>query len=83
MQASIVDLRRRMKDILRALERNETVTILHRGKPKGLLIPLRAKRAQMASAAEHPAVGIWRDNPAVADVDQFVRGLRRGRFDAL
>ncbi len=32
MKASIVDLRYKMKEILRALERRETVTILYHGK---------------------------------------------------
>ena len=32
MKATIVDLRYRMKDILRALERNEDVSILYHGK---------------------------------------------------
>lgn len=35
MQASILDLRYRMKEILQALERNETVEILYHGKRKG------------------------------------------------
>ena len=39
MQASILDLRYRMKEILQALERNETVEILYHGKRKGIIIP--------------------------------------------
>ena len=41
MKASILDLRRRMKDILLALDRNESVTILYRGKEKAILSPSR------------------------------------------
>ncbi|MGE4169767.1 MAG: type II toxin-antitoxin system Phd/YefM family antitoxin [Candidatus Margulisiibacteriota bacterium] len=39
MQASVVELRTKMKDITRALERHETVTILSHGKPIGQLEP--------------------------------------------
>jgi antitoxin (DNA-binding transcriptional repressor) of toxin-antitoxin stability system len=39
MQASVGDLRYRMKDVLRALERRETVTILYHGKVKGTIVP--------------------------------------------
>lgn len=31
MEASILDLRRRMADVLRGLDRNESVKILYRG----------------------------------------------------
>lgn len=34
MKVSILDLRRRMKDVLRALDRNESVTIYYRGNEK-------------------------------------------------
>ena len=37
MKASIVDLRYKTKDILKALDRNEKVTILYHGKVKGVI----------------------------------------------
>ena len=43
MKASVVDLRYKMKDVLKALDRNERVTVLYRGKVKGVLIPSRKK----------------------------------------
>ncbi len=46
MEASIVDLRYKMNDVLKALERNEKVTILYRGKPKGLIIPFKKDNSQ-------------------------------------
>ena len=36
MKASVVDLRYRINDILKAIDRNEEVTILYHGKIKGL-----------------------------------------------
>lgn len=41
MRASVVDLRYRMKDVLRALDRNEEVTVTYRGKVKGVIVPKR------------------------------------------
>ena len=35
MRANIVDLRYRMNDVLKALDRNEEVTILYYGQEKG------------------------------------------------
>jgi antitoxin (DNA-binding transcriptional repressor) of toxin-antitoxin stability system len=43
MEASIVDLRYRMKSVLEALDRGESVTVLHRGKPRARLEPIESK----------------------------------------
>jgi len=43
MKASIVDLRYKMNDVLRALDRKEEVTILYRGRIKGRLMPASDK----------------------------------------
>jgi antitoxin (DNA-binding transcriptional repressor) of toxin-antitoxin stability system len=82
MKASILDLRRRMPDVLRALERNEPVTILHRGKTKGILLPA-AGASKARPASEHAAFGLWKDRPDMENVADVVHRLRRGRFDAL
>ncbi len=37
MEATVVDLRYRMKEVLKALERNEEVSILYHGKIKGTI----------------------------------------------
>jgi antitoxin (DNA-binding transcriptional repressor) of toxin-antitoxin stability system len=79
---SILDLRRRMREVLRALDRNEPVTILHRGKAKGVLHP-SAPAFKAAAASEHPAFGLWKDRADMEDVNEAVGKLRRGRFDAV
>ena len=40
MQASILDLRYKMRAVLEGLERGETITITHQGKKKGVLTPI-------------------------------------------
>ena len=79
MKASILDLRRRMGDVLRALERNEPVTILYRGKPKGILYPA-TRENQGCSVSEHPAFGMWKDHAGLKDVEKVVCDLRKGRY---
>ena len=76
MKASILDLKRRMKDILLALDRNESVTILYRGKEKAILSPIRQRTK--APVKDHEAFGMWRDRKDMADVDAYVRNLRKG-----
>jgi len=79
MKASILDLRRRMKDVLLALDRNESVTIFYRGKEKAILSPSRQRTDQ--SVKDHEAFGLWRDRKDMTDVDAYVRSLRKGRLN--
>ena len=79
MKASILDLRRRMADVLRALDRNEPVKILYRGKEKAVLIPANRTTTQAGSAMEHPAFGMWKDRLDNEDVLAYIRRLREGR----
>jgi len=84
MRASFLDLRKRSGDILRALERNEPVTVLYRGHPKAIMHPIRPADEQGgAKAAEHEAFGLWADRDDMQDVAAHVRRMRKGRFDAL
>jgi antitoxin (DNA-binding transcriptional repressor) of toxin-antitoxin stability system len=81
MEARIVDLRYRMKSVLEALDRGETVTILHRGKPRAQLTPIMGKnKARVPKATDHPFFGMWRDRKDLADVDAYVRKVRRSRI---
>jgi hypothetical protein len=60
MNASVVDLRYRMKDILKALDRNETVTITYHGKKKGIITP--ASSSTDINISRHPFFGMAADD---------------------
>jgi len=83
VKASILDLRRRMRDVLRALERNEPVTILYRGREKARLCPVSGRKDRAVSVAEHAAFGMWKDRADLRQVAQVVRRLRKGRVHAV
>jgi hypothetical protein len=83
MKASTLDLRRRTGEILRALDRNETITILYRGRKKGVIYPAAGARRTAARVSEHPAFGMWRDRRDMGDVTKVVRSLRKVRSHAL
>ncbi|MBE3124500.1 MAG: type II toxin-antitoxin system Phd/YefM family antitoxin [Acidobacteria bacterium] len=85
MKASVLDLRRRMKDILNSLKRNEPVTLLRRGKVVGTIQPPEAAPASGSGlrASAHPAFGMWRDRPDLEDVEAAVERLRGARFNTL
>jgi len=80
MQATTSDLRRRMKDVLKALERNEEVTLMHRGKIRGILIPPRQNKPGKISS--HPFFGMSAQesgNTVLEELDE----LRKSRYGAL
>lgn len=78
MKASFVDLRRKSAEILRALDRNESVTLFYRGKPKGIIQPVVAEKSA-ADLRKHPAFGMWADREDMKDPAQWVRNLRKRR----
>lgn len=83
MKASVVDLRRRMSDVLRALDRNEPVTIYYRGRKKAVIHPAGHVGRTAQRVCEHPAFGMWKDRRDMEDVGKVVRGLRKVRSHAL
>lgn len=78
MQASILDLRYKMKDVLKALERNETVEILYHGKLKGTISPATHKTTKR-KVNSHPFFGTHQS----LDVEKQMNELRGRRFDDL
>ena len=81
MKATIVDLRYRMKDVLSAVERGESVTVLYRGKPKARILPIAQKSG--AKLADAEVFGMWKDRKDLRNVPGYVRKLRQGRFGDL
>jgi prevent-host-death family protein len=81
MEASIVDLRYRMKDVLRAIDRGETVTVTYRGKEKARLVPANAAAGRvLVNPRDHPACGMWKDREDMADPVAYIRKLRQPRY---
>jgi len=77
MKASIVDLRYKTNEILKALDRNESVTVLYHGKEKGIITPVREKSE--SNVREHPFFGMYRDTEA--SVSKELESLRSPRYD--
>ncbi len=77
MKASVLDLRYKMKDVLRAVDRGESVTVLHRGTVKARITPV--SKADGAKPSSDRAFGMWKDRRDPADPAEYVRGLRKPR----
>ena len=77
MKASIVDLRYKTNDILKALDRNESVTILYHGKIKGIIKPAREK--SVSKVKDHPFFGMYKGSEQTV-LDEL-ESLRKPRYD--
>lgn len=77
MNASILDLRYKTSDILTALDKRESVTILYHGKPKGTIIPLADSTA--GKVCEHDFFNMYAAE--TEPVDEVMERLRGGRHD--
>ena len=77
MKASIVDLRYKTNDILKALDRNESVTVLYHGKVKGIIKPAREKSE--LKIKDHPFFGMYQESEE--SVLEELENLRKPRYD--
>ena len=77
MKATAKDLRFHSKELLDTVSRGEEVIITFRGRPCAKLVPYRDKKKVSAG---NELFGIWKDNDRIQDVNEYVRGLRKGRY---
>ena len=80
MNATIVDLRYKMKHVLRAIDRGETVTVLYRGKERAKLMPIAAAPGTgTPKTNDQPLFGLWKDREDMSDPASYLRRLRLPR----
>ena len=80
MTATVVDLRRKMRDVMRAIDRRENVTILYRGKPRALLVPLDGAGDNRTPIEKLSQFGMWSNRKDMKDPSAWVRKIRKPRY---
>jgi hypothetical protein len=75
VQASVMDLRKRMREIIRALERNESVTLFYRGKKKGVIHPHRDTAGRKVEDHDFFGAGAENEESVEEEMDRL-RGKR-------
>lgn len=92
MKASVVDMRYKTRELLKAVERGEKVVIMFHGIPKAELTPISSsdrpkkrekvlRRAGAKNTARHPYFGMWKDRKDLSDPSKYVRKIRsQSRF---
>ena len=79
MKASVVDLRYKMHEVIKALDKREKVTILYRGKVKGIILPAGTDKSNKVE--DHPFFGMA--GKEEKSVTEQMKELRGSRFDAV
>ncbi len=77
MQTTAKDLRFHTKELLETVTRGEEVIITYRGKATAKLVPIDSEEIY-----EDELFGIWSNDAESVNVNQYLRELRKGRFDA-
>ena len=78
MRATMLDLRRRTKEVLQAVERNEHVVLTRHGKEICTMVPTGSRRPpKLPSAREDPSFGMYKDRPEMKNPTEYIERLRR------
>ena len=80
MEASVLDLRKKMREVLTAIDRHETVTLTHRGKRRAVIVPWSQTGKTKVRTADLAAFGMWSDRPEMTDPSAYVENIRKPRF---
>ncbi len=79
MEASILDLRKNMKKVMSAIERNERVVLTRRHRKMAVILPARESRENKARVCDLPAFGMWAKCEDRKDVGAYICELRKPR----
>ena len=78
MKATAKDLRFHSKEILETVSRGEEVVVTYRGKPHAKIVPIESSKN---TDSRRKLFGMWQDHKLVENVDEYIRNLRRSRYD--
>ena len=78
MEASVLDLRKKMSKVMDALDRNERVILTRRGRQSAIIIPITEKKK--AKIEDLPGFGIWSEREDMTDPVTYVEKNRESRF---
>lgn len=79
MEASVLDLRKKMREVMSAIDRHERVTLTHRGRRRAVIIPFSESKSGKVRVSDLPAFGMWADRADMPDPVTFVEQLRKPR----
>ena len=79
MEASVLDLRKKMHDVMSAIDRQERVTLTYRGRRRAVIVPVTDTKNSKTRVADFPAFGMWSDRGEMNDPVAYVERIRKPR----
>ena len=79
MKANVIDLRYKMSEILKALDRRERINLLYHGKTKGIIVPVNENKS--VKVVDNPFFNMAKGKRG--SVAQEMATLRRPRFNVV
>lgn len=77
MEASVLDLRKKMSEVMSAIDRHERVTLTHRGRRRAIIVPIQEKKK--VKVADLAAFGMWADRDDMKNPVAYVEKQREQR----
>jgi hypothetical protein len=81
MKATVLDLRYRMNDVLKALRRNEKVKVYYHGRMEGTIVPSHTQQKKPLLVKDHPIFGMYQKDSR--SVNEVMNHLRKPRYENL
>ncbi len=79
MEASVLDLRKKMSEVMSAIDRRERVTLTHRGRRRAVIVPLEEEKKTKVMVSDLPAFGMWAKRDEMTNAVAYVEKLRESR----
>lgn len=83
MNVAVAALHEHLSEVKEALDKKEQVILLHEGKEFASLQPVFDVEAEIERLKNHPAVGMWDDREDMSDPSEWVKKIRRPRYEKL
>jgi antitoxin (DNA-binding transcriptional repressor) of toxin-antitoxin stability system len=81
MQLALEELTIDIKELLQAIQQDEPIMLMYRGKPQAKIVSLNViDQPPPGDLSQSPLFGIWKDREDCQDVSAYVDNLRQGRF---
>ena len=79
MEASVLDLRKKMREVMSAIDRGERVTLTRRGRRYAVIVPFDEAKSSKVKVADLPAFGMWTDRADILSPISYVDEIRKSR----
>ena len=79
MEASVLDLGKKMREVMSAIDRGERITLTRRGRRYAVIVPFDEAKSSKVKVADLPAFGMWTDRADILSPISYVDEIRKSR----